>query len=261
MLGCTVQFQPQSGYTRYREYRLFRRRPDVRFRGLIHESILPDLNAALVRDHGRIAESDVALVHLGYDGNLAAKHRRNRPLLEARLKEEPDHVYSRDHLGVTLLALGDEVGAEDAFRRAALSASGRARQEHSDALPFVHLASLLLDRGRDARDIIDAGRSRFPDDHALAWLDARSALESGDAGRALPIFAALAVVDASTLCMARAYDVSIFGANAHAAAALCLFRLGRYDESAAHYRRAEALAPDNEEIVLKRQLAEARARQ
>ena len=51
------------------------------------------------------------------------------------------------------------------------------------------------------------------------------------------------------------------GANAHAAAALCLFRLGRYDESAAHYRRAEALAPDNEEIVLKRQLAEARARQ
>jgi len=128
-------------------------------------------------------------------------------------------------------------------------------------LPFVHLASLLLDRGRDAHDVIDAGRSRFPDDHALAWLDARACLEAGDAARALPIFAALAEVDASTLCMARAYDVSIFGANAHAAVALCLFRLGRYDESAARFRRAEALAPDNAEIALKRRLAEARARQ
>jgi tetratricopeptide (TPR) repeat protein len=261
VLGCTVQFRPQTGYTRYREYRLFRRRPDVRFRGVIHESFLPDLNAALARERGRIADSDVALVHLGYDGDLAAKHRRNRPLLEARLEAEPDHVYSRDHLGVTLLALGDAAGAEVAFRRAALYASGRARHEPGDALPFVHLASLLLDRDRDARDVIDAGRSRFPDDHALAWLDARACLEAGDAARALPIFAALAEVDASTLCMTRAYDVSIFGANAHAAAALCLFRLGRYGECAERYRRAEALAPNDDEFRLKRQLAEARARQ
>jgi hypothetical protein len=176
-----VQFQPQSSYTRYREYRLFRRRPDVRFRGVIHESLLPDLNAAVARERGRIADSDVALVHLGYDGDLTAKHRRNLPLLEARLDEEPDHVYSRDHLGVTLLALGDEAGAEVAFRRAALSASGRTAHEPGDALPFVHLASLLLDRGRDACDVIDAGRSRFPDDHALAWLDARARLQAGDA--------------------------------------------------------------------------------
>ena len=32
VLGCTVQFRPQSGYTRYREYRLFRRRPCQRLR-------------------------------------------------------------------------------------------------------------------------------------------------------------------------------------------------------------------------------------
>jgi tetratricopeptide (TPR) repeat protein len=259
VLGLTVQFRPQAGYTRYREYRLFRNRPDVRFRGVIHESFLPDLDRALARERGRIAQSDVALVHLGYDGDLKAKHRRNRPLLEARLAAEPDHVYSRDHLGVTLLALGDEAGAEAAFRRAALSASGRARNEPGDALPFVHLASLLLDRGRDARDVIDAGRSRFPDDHALAWLDARASLDAGDPARALPLFAALAEVDAETLCMTRAYDVSIFGANAHAAAALCLFRLGRYEESAARYRRAEALDPANAEFRVKRLLAEGSA--
>ena len=92
----------------------------------------------------------------------------------------------------------------------------------------------------------------------LAWLDARALLESGDPDGALPIFAALARVDADALCMTRAYDTSIFGANAHAAAGLCAFRLGRYDDSALHYARAEALAPDRAEFRLKRQLAEAR---
>jgi len=257
--ACFVQFRPQDGYTRYREYRLFRRRPDIRFRGVIHESFLPDLHVACARERGRIAESDVALVHLGYEGDLARKHLRNRPLLEARLADEPDHVFSRDHLGRTLLALGDEAGAEDAFRRALASASARTVPEPPDALPFVHLASFLMDRGRDARAVLDAGRKRFPDDHALAWLDARARLEAGDPEGALPIFAALARVDAVTLCMTRAYDASIFGANAHAAAGLCAFRLGRYGESAKHYARAEALAPGNPEFRIKRQLAEARA--
>ena len=252
-------FRPQTGYTRYREHRLFRNRPDVRFRGLIHETILPALHEALAREHGRVADSDAAIEHLGYDGDLAAKHRRNRPLLEARLAAEPDHIYCRDHLGLTLLGLGDEAGAEAAFRRAVATASARTTHESGDALPFVHLASFLLDRQRDARDVLDAGLVHFPDDHALAWLDARSRLESGDAAGAQPIFAALAEVDAVTLCLPRAYDASIFGANAHAAAALCAFRLGRYDESAARFARAEALAPGNPEFRLKRQLAEARA--
>ena len=207
-----------------------------------------------------MADSDVSLIHLGYDGDLTAKHRRNRPLLEARLAEEPDNVYSRDHLGLVLLAQGDATGAERAFRQAALAASARTHHEAGDALPFIHLASLLLDRGAEARDVIDAGRSHFPDDHALAWLDARASLDAGDPARALPLFAALANVDPEALCMPRAYDASIFGANAHAAAALCLFRLGRYAESAARYAKAEALAPGHAEFRVKRQLADARAR-
>ena len=37
-------FRPAVGYTQYREYRLFRKRPDLRFRGIIHESLVPDLD-------------------------------------------------------------------------------------------------------------------------------------------------------------------------------------------------------------------------
>ena len=254
-------FRPQTGFTRYREHRLFRNRGDLRFRGVIHESILPALHEACTREGAHVAGSATALDHLGYDGNLSAKHRRNRPLLEARLATEPDHVYSRDHLGLTLLGMGDDAGAEAAWRRAIESLRSRpshAPSEPSDALPYLHLASFLLDRKRGARAVLDEARERFPEDHALAWLDARERLEAGDPAAALPLFSALAQVDAGSLCMPRAYDASIFGANAHAAAGLCAFRLGRYGESARHYARAEALAPDRMEFRLKRQLAEAR---
>lgn len=58
---------------------------------------------------------------------------------------------------------------------------------------------------------------------------------------------------------ALAYDRSIFGANAHAALGLCAFRLGRYADSAAHYARAEAMAPGDAAIRVKRMFAAARA--
>jgi len=41
--------------------------------------------------------------------------------------------------------------------------------------------------------------------------------------------------------------------------ALCCFRLGRYEESARHYARAEALDPEDPGYAVRRRLAEARA--
>lgn len=258
-VACTVRFRPQTGFTRYREHRLFRRRRELRFRGAIHESILPALDELRGREGATIASSGVAIDHLGYDGDLAAKHRRNRPMLEARLAAEPDHVYSRDHLGLVLLASGDDAGAERAWREAIASASARSTPEPGDVLPWLHLASFLVDRGRDARAVVDAARARFPRDHALMWLDARSRLDAGDPQGALPLFAALGAIDADALCGDTAWDASIFGANAWAAAGLCAFRLARYADSADCYARAEALAPGDAEFRLKRHLAGARA--
>lgn len=259
-LACTVRFRPQTGFTRYREHRLFRRRPDLRFRGAIHESILPALEEIRTIERSLVVPSDVAIDHLGYDGDLEGKHRRNRPLLEARLAAEPGHVYSRDHLGLILQSSGDHRGAEEAWRAAIASVNARDSAEPGDVLPYLHLASSLVDSGRDARAVLQEARARFPDDFALAWLDAKSRLESGDAAGALPIFARLGAIDADSLCGDTAWDRSIFGANAWGAAGLCAFRLGRYDESAAHYARAEALAPDNAEFRAKRLFALTRAR-
>jgi tetratricopeptide (TPR) repeat protein len=252
----TVLFRPVSGYTRYREYRLFRNRPDLRFRGLIHETILPDLDALVARESLRVGASDVALDHVGYDGDQRHKHERNRPLLEARLALDPRHVYSRDHLGRTLLGLGDEAGAEAAWREAIATVRTLAAPTPVDSLPYLHLASFLLDRKRDAAALLDEGCRRFPENHALTWLSARRLVEAGRHADALPLFRQLAAVDTDACADGRlAFDRSIFGAHAHAAMGLCALKLGRADEAAAHYARAEALAPDDLEIRTKRQWA------
>ena len=258
----TVLFRPTTGYTRYREYRLFRNRPDLRFEGMIHESLVPALRMLCSRERLRTSESPVAIDHLGYDGDLRHKHVRNLPLLKARLERDPDHLYCLDQLGLTLRALGDQASAEATWRQAIdVVRKPPRREELADSLPFLHLAQLLLDTKRDAGALLDEACRVFPDNHALTWLRARWLVETGDHAGAMPLFERLAAIDASTMPAAPiAYDASIFGAQAHAALGLCAFRLGRFAESAEHYARAEALAPRDLEIRAKRAVAENRAR-
>ena len=258
--ACTVRLRPVSGYTRYREHRLFRNRSDLRFRGVIHESILPALEELRSREGLRVADSSLDIHHYGYDRDSTRKHERNLPLLRARLEAEPGHIYSWWHLGATLQSLGDRDGAERAWRRAVEILRAQPASPLGDSLPYLDLARHLLDRKRDATALLDDACARFPDNHALAWLRARDLVERGSYEDAMPLFARLAQIDPDTLCDGPlAYDPSIFGANAHAALGLCAFRLARFAESAVHYARAEALAPDDLAIRRKRQLAQARA--
>jgi len=256
--ACTVLLRPVTGFTRYREHRLFRNRPELRFRGVIHESILPALEELCARERLRVVDSSLDIRHYGYDRDLPRKHERNLPLLRARLEAEPGHVYSWWHLGATLQALGDDEGAERAWRQAVEILRERQAAPLGHSLAYLDLARLLLDRKQEATGLLAEACARFPDNWALSWLRARDLVERGKHEAALPLFARLAAVDAEALCGLLAYDKSIFGANAHAAVGLCAFRLGRFEESAAHYARAEALAPDDLAIRRKRQLAQAR---
>jgi glycosyltransferase involved in cell wall biosynthesis len=256
----TVRFRPQSGFTRYREHRVFRNRPELRFRGVIHESLLPALDELVAREGARVGASSIGLEHDGYDGDIRHKHPRNLPLLEKRLSQDPAHVYSWAHLGATLLGVGDTEGAEKAWRRGVDIVRSRASTAAADDLPYLHLANFLVARGRDATELLDEACRRFPDNYALLWLRARTLVDAARYGEAMPLFARLAAIDPDALADGPiAFDRSIFGANAHAGLGLCAFRLGIYDQSAAHYARAEALAPGDLGIRARRALAEGRA--
>jgi len=256
-----VLFRPALGLTRYREYRLFRNHPDLRFRGTIHESLLPALHELCARTWLLVGDSPVALDHLGYEGDQRHKHERNLPLLRARLERDPAHVYSWDHLGATLLGLGDEAGAEAAWQRAIDIVRITHKRTASDSLPWLHLAQYLLDRKRCAVTLLEEGCRLFPENHSLTWLRAKSLVDTGEHAAAMPLFEALSRIDPDGLANGSlAFNRAMFGAQAHAALGLCAFRLGRFAESAEHYARAEAFEPNSLEIRSKRMLAQIRAR-
>lgn len=260
IIGHTVLFRPQVGYTPYREHRVFKNDPRIRFRGAIHESMLAGLFDVAARDGLRIAPSALAIDHVGYEGDQTSKHRRNLPLLRARLAAEPDHVFSWHHLGRVLDALGDPDGAAEAWERGVEAVRRRVEPSPGDCLVFGSLLRHRIDRGQADDALLDEARARFPDNYQLLWLDGRRLLAASRLEDAHRAFAALAAVDAETFTDdGVAYDARIFGEWAEDALGLCCFRLGRFAESAEHYRRAEALSADGAAYRARRRLAEARA--
>lgn len=257
----TVGFRPAIGFSRYREYRLFRKHPDLRFRGSVHESIVPALEKLCASGLWQIGDSRVAIDHFGYEGDLRHKHERNLPLLRARLEHDPWHIYSWDQLGLTLLGLDDAAGAEAAWRHAIEVIRTLPRTSHVESLPYQHLAGLLLDQKRDSEELLEEGARRFPENHSITWMRARSFIDNGQYAAAKPLFASLAAIDPENLDVGKlAYSTAIFGAQAHAGLGLCAFQAGDFAESAAHYARAAELAPDNLEIRAKHGFAALRAR-
>jgi tetratricopeptide (TPR) repeat protein len=259
LAAATVRFRNRTGVTRYEEYRLFRNDPRIRFRNVIHETIVPDV-MTLVREEGRrVGRSPLALDHFGYDGDQRAKHARNIPLLRARLAVDPEHVYSWNHLGEALAGLGDAQGAVDAWSRAIAIVRGRGVREPIDALPYGSL--LLFDSAASASGLLDEARALFPGDLLFQWLDARRLIAAERFGDARELLVRLAGIDADRYCSENgvAYDARIFGPATIEMLAFCSFRLGHYSESARYYSEAAAASPGNLEWLTKQRLAEARA--
>jgi len=88
--------------------RFFRRLPQVRFEGRIHEQLLPSLSRA-----GILAlDSDILIHHLGYaasEQTRRAKHSRNLRLLRQQIAEEPDNAFAM----YCLASLHDMMGEDE----------------------------------------------------------------------------------------------------------------------------------------------------
>ena len=258
LVAAVVDFRNRSGVTRYHEHRLFRRDPRIRFRHLIHETIVPDIMARV--DAGmRIGVSPLAIDHYGYDGDQSHKFTRNIPLLRERLAREPSHVYSWTHLGEMLAGAGDAAAARAAWQQAIALVRTQATRSAIDAMPYGAL--LLHDGDRASPDLLREARARFPHDLLLQWLDGVRLAREEQYEEAALCLEPLGAIDADTYCAPDgvAYDVRIFGVATWATLGLCRFQQGRYAESAAWYAKARAAAPSSVEYVAKHRLAAARA--
>ena len=256
LCAATVRFHPQAAY---RELRLFRRDPRIRFRSAIHETIVPDTDQIVAAGAGHIGASQFTIDHLGYDGDQSAKDERDLPLLLKQVQVDPGRVYLWWHLGVIFYRRGRPAEAEAAWWQGAEAARSAAKRRAEEVLCFIELAKLRLTRGENALALIREATALQPRNWLLQWLKARALMLADHYDEAAPIFERLACVDAETLLTEAAYDERIFGASALDELGYWAFRLGRYRDCEELYRRAEMVAPDRRAFRFKRELAARRA--
>lgn len=259
LLDATVMYRPKSGYTAYREHRLIRRDPRIRFHGAIHESFIPDIERLVKAGLGRVGTSSLTIDHLGYDGDQSHKLERNLTLLPRQIEAAPDRAYLRWHLGTVLRDSGRLAEAEASWRVGARLARETLNQVPDAAMCAIELAKLALEQGRDPSDSVADGLATHPGNWLLLWIRAKGHLAAGAFEQARPIFEALAEVDAATLVDHMSYDQRIFGAWALQELAEDAFQRAAYTDAAALFARAMARDPTRLELRAKHALAAARA--
>jgi tetratricopeptide (TPR) repeat protein len=259
LVSARPWFRPKSGFTRYREYRLFINDPAIRFQGIIHEKVTPEIDRAVEERGLRVIDVDLRLEHVGYDGPQDHKHRRNLPLLQAELALRPHNAYNWHHLGRVFDALGDREAALDAWRRSLAVARGHRRREW-DWVVYVELIQAEETDRAEARCLHAEASAVFSGNHLLRFWGAKLDSQAGDQTSANATFEALAAMDPEAVFdPLTAFDQRLFGEFSYAALGACYFKLRRYAESAAWYAKAEAAAPESGEYRIKQRLAAAKA--
>ncbi len=169
--------QPGNSATVVDQVRLFRNRPDIRWRYRVHEQILPAIRAA---GH-EVRFTDIFLEHTGYQNPalLGRKTERNLRILHLQEAEDPDDPFTLFNLGWVHQDLGQSAKAIPYLRRSlALSQPGDSIVRKLYVL--LAQAHRTLAQRLEALAACRAGRARCPDDPELLFLEAQLLREQGD---------------------------------------------------------------------------------
>lgn len=253
-----VLLHPKSGWTGTWVLRLFRKDPEIRFKGVFHEAPWEGLNRVCSRDAKQIGFSTLVLDHLGYDdpGDQRAKLTRNLSLLLKEIERDPDSAYVWGHLGLVYGNLGEDDLAEEAWQRAIGIIK---KKKSSQIYAYIYYIEWLLSKTRPVWDLLTEAMECAPDNPLLYWFKGRVLMDEARYDEALPLFERLILWgkrrDFNRSYMA--YPASIFDLYAHESLATCHFRLGDYEKSQKHFEIAEKMAPNPMEYRVKRQLCRA----
>lgn len=234
-VGANVLLKPRPRHTPYKLMRLFRRHPNIRFEGKIHETIMPSILAVARNEGSIIGETTILIEHCGYEGDQANKNARNLPLLIEATQADPGRVYYWHHLAETFAALGR---VDDAVHAAwcgiEFAIANPSPKSSADAAMLYHLvARSELSKGRDALPVLSEALARTPKNYALQLLMGQRHLAHGDPGEALAVADSLLAIDPISIPPGlMSYSEDIFGAFALRLRAAALMRLGRTKEAA-----------------------------
>lgn len=246
-VAARINFKPIVRGTPCREYRVFRNRPDIRFVGAIHETILPSLESIFSEADAPIIDIDAELVHLGYEGDLTHKFRRNLPMLQRMVEEWPDRLYYWLDLAKALRGLNENQKASavciEGLRRAQHQTAPASRSMAAQIA--LNYAQLQMEQGEDARATIRQGLAFNPSNPLLQFQLAAMDIKDGRHVEAIEILNRLIEVGANGYSDSLvSVDERLFGAFALEAKSLALLRLNRRVEAAECMRLASALEPE-----------------
>ncbi len=260
-IAARVRFCASTRLTPYPEHRLFRNRADIRFRGCIHESVLPDIKTLVATGGNTIIDAPLAINHYGYEGDLRPKHRRNIGLLRRALESDSERVYLWHALGECELGLGNVKAAERAWRQG-LACVRQTEPRPGDVLIYGDLFDLhFADLGwvlPDIEALHQEAVSRHPDDPLILWWAARQRVATGRFAEARSTLARLLQFGARGPARAAlGYDKRLFNEFSWGLMGICWLCEGEPGHALDWLNRAHVINPHNPEIRLKRALAQA----
>jgi glycosyltransferase involved in cell wall biosynthesis len=252
-----VHLYPYVGSTPALEYRLWRHDPRIRFRDFVHARIVDAVVDTAAADSRDIGVCDLAIDHLGYEGDQTLRHRRNITLLQKQLAVEPGNVRNWRHLASSLGGLGRSAEAEQALEHA-IELIGKDARDQEAGLVWADRICLRRERGNDVGELLGEGRERWPDNWLLVWVEAQLHFDLGHYEEAMAACRDLLDVDPDVPMdvvyprrLFRAWPLDLLGG--------ALFRVGRFAEAAEVYAAAEREDPRVAEYRAKSQVAAARA--
>lgn len=247
LAGCYVWLHPRKNHTAYREMRLFRNKPKIRFEGVIHENIWPALNRYIAVTGKRIGKTELTLDHVGYDGDQTHKHYRNLPLLLQKVVDDPDHAFSWWHLGAVYQGLGQLDKAEDAWCSGVAAARRRSDRKWAYASVYIGLITLLHDQPDKANPLLEEAMQRYPGHPQLVWLKGLALVRDRHFTEALKYYGELANwhTRSHETDGIVAIERNFCELTAHDGLATCYFRLGDYAKALEHYAIAAQKTIDN----------------
>lgn len=98
-------------YSEHRYTRLFRNKPQIRFRGRIHEQV----STSLAEMNSKIVEADIIIEHFGYIAPSQEKKERNKMLLEIENESNEKDDWTVYHLASTEFSLKNYSKAKELF--------------------------------------------------------------------------------------------------------------------------------------------------
>ena len=261
-VAATVNLRAARHLSAYAELRLFRNRPDLRFRGAIHETIRPDIMEIVERENATILNTGMRIEHFGYEGDLRHKHLRNHDMLLLAVKNDPGRTYLWHALGECELGLGNEVAAEAAWR-SALTLVRTGEQTPTDALIYADLIGLHFAENShvlgDVQQLLLEAQDNHPNDPLLMWYFARDCLVRGETSAARDILGHLRSWDPDPrINMGLGHDQRLAGEYTFALLGSCAMAEDAFEEAEDFFTKALQLNPNSLEIRCKLTLARAK---